>query len=156
MWLQHTEDVCDFITPLSSHSTGQCPSYSIDQRCALSWATCYALPQTCRDIVSDNCRSFSAQNQSLMDTATQNLECNETINSCAKIDGLSADVLKVRTKEERHVRYIIIEFVFQYGACGRLSTLKSACPLSEQVMGAFSPDECRDFGFSVACVDMKR
>ena len=30
--------------------------------------------------------------------------------------------------------------MFQYGACGRLSTLKSACPLSEQVMGAFGPD----------------
>ena len=55
-----TQDVRDFITPLRASSSGQCPRYSIDQWCALSWAACYAFPQSCRAIL-DECRLFGSR-----------------------------------------------------------------------------------------------
>ena len=55
-----TQDVCDFITPLRASSDEQCPRYSIDQQCALSWATCYAFPQSCR-AVQNKCRLFGGR-----------------------------------------------------------------------------------------------
>ena len=50
----------DFITPLKASSNRQCPRYSIDQQCALSWAACYAFPQSCRSILEE-CRMFRSR-----------------------------------------------------------------------------------------------
>ena len=55
-----TQDTYNFISPLRTSSSGQCPRYSIDQQCALSWAACYAFPQSCEAIVND-CRLFGSR-----------------------------------------------------------------------------------------------
>ena len=69
-----THDVCEFITPLSASSSDQCPRYSIDQRCALSWAACYAFPQSCSAIL-DQCRGFRSVSVSGMGENTTHSNC---------------------------------------------------------------------------------
>ena len=79
-----TEDVCNFVAHLRP-STGQCPRYSIDQQCALSWAACYASPQSCRAIM-EHCLLF---NRSL-DTFQ-----SETMSNCSTVDVSFTDIHEV-------------------------------------------------------------
>ena len=68
-----TQDVCDFITPLRASSDEQCPRYSIDQQCVLSWATCYA--QSCSGMQNE-CRGFKIRQ-------------NETHSNCSMVENSS-------------------------------------------------------------------
>lgn len=38
---------------------------------------------------------------------------------------------------------------FQYGACGRLETVKPACPMQEQIIGSVYPDRDRQIEATV-------
>jgi hypothetical protein len=67
------QDVCDFFTPLRASSDGQCPRYSIDQQCALSWAACYAFPQSCR-ATQEKCRLFGSRRDSSTKQASTTLQ----------------------------------------------------------------------------------
>ena len=71
-----TQDVSDFIIPLRASSDGQCPQYSIDQQCALSWAACYAIPQSCR-VIQDNCRLFGSRPDSGTKQASTTLQVSK-------------------------------------------------------------------------------
>ena len=81
-----TQDVCNFFTPLRASSDGQCPRYSIDQQCALSWAACYAFPQSCRDILEE-CRGI----------LLSRIKQNETHSICSTVDNSSNSAIVLQS-----------------------------------------------------------
>ena len=108
-----TQDICDFITPLRASSSGQCPRYSIDQQCALSWAACYAFPQSCRAIL-DECREFKS-------VSSSGIRQNETHSNCSVVEKSSNTIIVLQSSTTIIEHCITIRNVSDYDTSANCS-----------------------------------